>query len=457
MLPLALLAGIYLWQVTHYWFATSDTHAVLLGTAAARDCLDAGKLVNCTAAGYDVSHYPLLQYIPVYLLTSLGFTLQGAYQGLCWLNAAAYAGMLGIMWQVGRRSRARAIAPLLLLSGLAAPLLWYSHAGFREALAGMLRVLLVASVLLDWPVVLTGLAAGLGVVSNDPALPFVVGLGALALLVRRRRDGTVRRGQAIALGIGVAAGAAMFAAFNVFRYGSLLNTWFSEAHVQVPDVGVRVSSLAALLVAPNVGLVWFWPLAVFVLGAVAVLTWRSRRSDPQSAALGAGVLAVLAGWLGFLIAFYSPFGWEAWGPRYLVGWVPALVTLGAYIFAEPLAAMVTSILEPARRLALASAVVVLLGLPQFGAFLDWRAGFRLFNPDDACPVHLPDPRDYSRMFGDMHPYYSCKLHQAWRHKAALLDGYAVLGHPWAALEATVYGAALVALLVRVRRVQPRAG
>jgi hypothetical protein len=386
-----------------------------------------------------------------------GFSLQGAYKGICWLNAAAYAGTLTLLWHVGRKSRARALAPLLLACGVAAPLLWYSHAGFRESLSAFVRALFAASVVLGWPAVATAVTLAFAALSNDPALPFLLALGVLGLIGRRRIGLPTSRRDFIALAVGGFAGGAAFAAFNVFRYGSVVNTYFLDARVAVPDVRIRESSFAALVAAPNVGLVWYWPLAMAVLAVIAGVAWRRRRRDPDSAVVAAGVVAVLLALLLFFVIFYSPFGWEAWGPRYLVAWIPALLIVGGYLFAVPVARAFGRLLAPAGRFALVAGVVVLLALPQWGVFLNWQAGFRLFEPDKHCPIHLPDPQEYSQVFGDMTPYYSCKLHQAWAHSPALLDGYAVLGHPWPAIQAAIYAAALVALLLRVRSIYSRRG
>jgi hypothetical protein len=457
LVPLAALAALWTWTVTHQWFATSDTQGVLLGTAAVQQCLDSGRISNCIGAGYNVSHFPLLQYLPTYAMKVAGFSLQEAYKGICWLNAAAYAGTLGLLWHVGRKSKARALAPLLLAAGVASPLLWYSHAGFREALSAFVRALFAASIVLGWPAVVTAVTLAFATISNDPAVPFLLALGVLALIGRRRLGLPTSRRDFIALAAGALAGGALFAAFNVFRYGSVVNTYFLDAHVAVPDFRVRESSFAALVAAPNVGLVWYWPLAIAVLAVVAGVAWRRRRSDPRTAAVAAGVVGVLLALLLFFVIFYSPFGWEAWGPRYLVAWIPALLIVGGFLFAVPISRAFGRLLAPARRFALVATAVVLLALPQWGVFLDWQAGFQLFDPDKHCPIHLPDPQEYSQVFGDMTPYYSCKLHQAWTHSPALLNGYAVLGHPWRAIEAAIYAAALVALLLRVRSIYSRPG
>jgi hypothetical protein len=457
LLPLAGLAVLYVWEVTHHWFSTSDTQGVLLGTAAAENCAKAGTVTNCIGAGFDVSHYPPLQFIPTLVMKELGASLQQAYQGLCWLNAVAYAGTLGILWHVGWRSRARALAPLLLACGLAAPLLWYSHSGFREDLSAFVRVACVAGILLGWPSVVIALSACLSVLSNDPAFVFIGALGGLALLGRQRLDGQLPRRELLAFGGGALAGLVAFAAFNVFRDGSVLNTYFTNADVPVPGTSVRASSFAALVAGPNVGLAWYWPLALGLLGGVAAIGWRRRRSDSRGAALAIAVPGVLVGILIFLTVFYSSFGWEAWGPRYLVGWIPPIVALAGYLYAAPLTRDVARLFAPRRRFIVVAALLIALALPQFGVFLDSSAAFRLFDPSGPCPMHMPDPAVYSRAFdGDMSGYYACRLHQAWGHRPALLDGYAVLGHPWAAFQGFLYAGALLMLLLQARVADPRA-
>jgi hypothetical protein len=456
--PFTLLAVLYVWHVTHTWFSTSDTGGVLLGTAAAHNCLKAGTFFNCAGAGYDVSHYPLLQYIPTFAMKLAGFSLQDAYQALCWISAAAFAGTLAVLWYVGRKTKVAAIAPLLLACGLTAPLLWYSHSGFREALSAFVRVLFAAGLVLEWPAAVVAVALCVSVISNEAAFPFLVALGALALYGRRRSGGSVSRRDVTTISAGALAGLALTLAFNLFRYGTPENTWYLQAHVKVPGLGVRESSFAALVAAPNVGLIWYWPLAFVVLVTLLAVAWRRRHSDRATAGLAAAIVGVLVAVFVFLVVFYSPFGWEAWGPRYVVAWIPPLLVVGGFLFADPLAAALGRVLASSRRFAIAAVALVALALPQFGAFLDWRAGFRLFDPDRACPIHLPDPRNYAQVFGDMRPYYSCKLHQAWGHKPALLDGLAVLGHPWPALQAALYAVTILMLLfvLRTRAIYARA-
>jgi hypothetical protein len=417
VLALAAGAGAAAW---HFTQPITDTDVILDGVGAADRCLHAGITWNCNAAGLgDVGYFPPLQYIPAFAMKRLGFAKLDARHALAALNGVAFV-LLGALcwWTLARRGR-RAVGALFAAAWLAGGMLWYATTTFGEPLAALLTVLFATSILLRWPlpaVVLTALAAGL---SKETAAPFLGILVAGCLVAERRRDWrSVAVGAAAGLGIAILANAEL----NLFRYGHVWNDFYVPS--SRPPARLWPGITAAQLVSPNGGIAWFWgPLAG--LGALAGVT--AFRHGDRTARIGVALaLALLAALAVFFATWYAPFGWQAWGPRLLAPWLPAIVMVALWSAPACGAGLVAT---RRRRLASVTALAV-FGLPQLGAYLDRALPFRLF--DDPC-------------VDDTEHYYSCLSHLAWSAKPMLLRGYESLGHGGRPLLAGAYVAALAGL------------
>lgn len=162
-----------------------------------------------------------------------------------------------------------------------------------------------------------------------PALAVLLALS-LFLLVRHRR--AVRP---IDLGLGAALsgiGIFLLLAWNHYRFGSWLETgygrWNAHFHQKMFLADHYGEHLAALLVSPYRGVVFYSPI---LIAAIAGIFLAKRGSLPRL--LGYSALAVLAVTLLMLAGFRFWSGGHAWGPRFLTAlhvlFAPGLAALFA--------------------------------------------------------------------------------------------------------------------------------
>jgi hypothetical protein len=159
-----------------------------------------------------------------------------------------------------------------------------------------------------------GLVAGLATVAEYTHALAVVVLGAYALT---RTQPLARLGAWVA---GAAVGAAPIAVYNQVAFGSITHTSYdASAELQAADLfGAPSLDVALELLLSRHGLFVVCP--VLVLGA-AGLVLLARRGWVAEALVAA---ALVAAYVAFDSAFYSPFGGFSPGPRYLVPVIPFL-------------------------------------------------------------------------------------------------------------------------------------
>lgn len=399
---------------------TGDTLQVLDGTAAMDACLHGGD-VRCHLA---VSFWPPLQYIPALALKRLGASRSATANALIYLNGLAVLLTLALLWIVGRRSRAPGIAPLLVLACLVSPLLWYGDSGFGEALAGAATTAMVVSIVLGWNPAATAAACCIAVISKETALPFLLVFGAVAIAVRlsARR---LPKSQAIGLACGAAAGVALIAALNLFRYGVPWNRYYLRSGWEVQSLPRRAEFFGAELVAPNAGIVWFWPIASMLIAVCAYHCARTLRVSRRLRGRVGALAVALVTFVVLLAAFaswWSPFGWFAFGARLIVPWIPALLALAAAAAAEPIYAAFTRLTRSLALLIGTLAVAVVLGLAELGAMLQPLRPLTLFATKSHCPdipnllERIPAGDPVAHAAAD-----ACLSQRAWSEKPVLAD------------------------------------
>jgi hypothetical protein len=246
------------------------------------------------------------------------------------------AAMIVLFLALRRLGYSPRISLLATLAIALASLFWhYARMGQEEnlvALAYAIWLLGAARLTAGDGLPATLMAAG-GTIAITTRWATVPALGvlfvmSLVLLVRHRRQ--VKPAD-LALGTALAsAGIFLLLLWNRYRFGNWLETGYtrSTAHLQqelflAEGYGEH---LAALLVSPYRGLIFYSP--ILIAGIFSVFLAR-RRSLVRL--LGFGALAVLGVTLLFLAGFRFWHGAHAWGPRYLTAvhvlFAPALATL----------------------------------------------------------------------------------------------------------------------------------
>lgn len=411
------------------WFAGSDTFKLLDGVAVVDRCIEEGVYRDCGGAGFgDPAGYAPLQYLPTLAFKRLGASREQAIQYLVWLNTAAFVGVLLLLWTVGRRF-GRGTTALLVLAGLAGPLLWYAGSGFGEALAAFFVAGFAAAVALGWHPVVVVAAFLFAALAKLPNVLFL-GAIAIAMLGGRHFAGTLRRRDVAAVGIGVVASVVALGWVDHFRGGSVSSYSYVPVPHLMPDWSGRIENAVGLVAAPNAGILWFWPAASIALVLAAAVAWRARRGPDRGRAWAWLGVTTAAGALALSIAsYFSPFGWEAWGARYLVPWVAAFALLGAALFGGEIEARIARARARAPMAGLAlCAVVAVAGLAHVGARVDITRAYSLFEPDQECGTRLRDPTGQSR--AEAREYFDCTRHIAWGKPPVLVDAAGGVAGGW---------------------------
>ena len=349
-----------------------DPGQVVRGATGIVDCLRGRHLVHCDgyvvhrrAGDYTVSvqPFPLLQYVPAIILDALGGSNAWTIRVFVILNAASLVAIIGLAYLTMKRLAPPLWAPLVTATLLASPLLWYGRVALGEELAAAVVLGAVVAVLLDASPAIIGVLVAVACITKETNPPFVFALALICLLARRAGTDPERRRRLYAIVVGTIIGIGLNSAFNVLRFGSARNTYYTQRSFYAPNVGVVTRDFLVQWFAPNGGLAWFWPLAPVAVLGVAVVSYRTsgtgswrRFAVPLVAALFVAQIVLLAAW-------FSPFGWYAWGPRLVLPLVPAMLVAACALGARDATHAVARLLTSRWRWP-AGLAVIAVGLPQ---------------------------------------------------------------------------------------------
>jgi hypothetical protein len=438
-----LVAVLAVRQADRGGIVTSDTLRLLDSVGAVDACLEAGDW-RCHAG---VDKWPLLQHVPGVALKRLGRSRAEVGNDLVLLNGLATIGMLIVLWLVTRREPPpiRAIA---LLGALVSPLLWYAATGFGEPLAAFFTLLAVAGVLRSWPLALVLAAAFFAGISKEVAPPFV----ALLALAAGAVAGNWRSRAALAACAGAALGLVVNGLFNQFRYGSFSNVVYTDPDYRVHDLARQGDAALAQLVSPNAGILWFWPVAAAVLVIAAVAAVRRLRADRHDrGALGiAAALAALALLIVSFSAWWSPYGWSAYGARLVVPWLPAVALVALIGARETVERVAARVLRRTWAAVGVAAVALAFGLPALGMHLEPVTPVSyLSEPKTACLIPRVEERVAAGDAAVREQHLHCLSDGAWRTRPVMLEGFRPLDGANLAI-AALFGIAIGALVACAR-------
>ena len=398
-----------------------DTGPLMAGTETLGDCLARLDLFLC-AQTTPIGPWPVLQYVPDLIAHAAGASIDGRVRVLAILSGLGVAGAVAAAWVALRRLGVPEWRWAFLLVVAAGPALAYGSSTWGEMLGAGLLTVFVAAALLRVAPFLVGLAAFGAGLTKETGYPFVIALGLVALLLARQRARAPIRPQVIAVLVGVAAAVAASGALNLIRFGTPRNAYYLDPGLRTTTAGHFFELMAGLVVAPNGGIVFFWPSA-FILVALLVglplaaalrgtMAWRDAWAAVALLAVVGGLLAGLASW-------WAPFGWWAWGPRLSLPWVFSLLLLALAAFGERLTPVAARVLASAAGFAGVAVLVVLAALPHVG-FL-WHpetvGDFFFVSQTAVCPGGGPPPTP---------EYYACLHEEMWTRPPIWLDALAGL-------------------------------
>ena len=367
-----------------------------------------------------------------------GLSVDGRARLLAALSVVGIALAVAAAWIVLRRIGLPEWRWVVLLVAVSGPTLAYGNTTWGEMLATGLVTLLVALALLPARPALVGLAAFGAGLTKETGYVFVAALGLLALLLASRRAMVPIRRHVLFGAAGLALAVAVGSGLNLIRYGTPRNAYYLDPGLRTTTVEKTLELAAGLFVAPNGGILLFWPLATLVLGLLLALPLvrASRGAVPWRDAWPAAALLVIVGGLTAVLAvWWSPFGWWAWGPRLSLPWVLPILLLALAAFGSSLTPLVARVLGPIPGLVAVAALAVATALPHVG--LLWRpetvGEFFFFTKTAVCPGGGPPPTP---------EYYACLREEMWTRHPILLDALGGLATPGGAIT-TIFVALVV--------------
>jgi hypothetical protein len=401
-------------------FLDGDTEDLLRCADGLRECLSEGRWSGCTEAG----KWPLLQYVPALLTRLAGGSREDAGQVLCYLSLASFFALLAVTWRtLSARSRPVAVAAVLVLaSGL---LFHYATRSFGEMGATFAAAAFAAAWLSRRGSGLVAVLAFVVGLSKETAFPFIALLGATCVAVHHAPGMPWRdllraeRGRLVGSAAAVVLSGGLSAALNLSRFGTPYNARYLREAGWGPPVWVQLEHLVALWVAPNAGLLFFWPFLVVLLAALPVALARQARRGEGAAPSWLPLLGV-AGLVGLLCVlmsrWWAPFGWWAWGSRLVIPWLPAALLVLLYAYAGTAESLIRPLVATPARAALLALVMMVAAVPHLVSIYRSNELLNaLFVEPSVCPG--PDrPETYEE-------YWRCLRAQAWVHPSPLMHAY----------------------------------
>ena len=209
LVPPALLLGIVGWRAAAHPLLVGDSHGLVIGSRHIVDCLRHGQFTWCdrrpdgliggpSPTGFRqgaVGQFALLQYLLAVPLRALGMGEMPTLRSLILIDFGALLVSLALVWRLTRRfgEDLAVWGPVLVLSLVVSPLLWYSTVPFAEVLAVALLLGVVAGVIEDWPPVVSACSWRSPASGKETNPLFVVALGGLAFLARPVAERTRER------------------------------------------------------------------------------------------------------------------------------------------------------------------------------------------------------------------------------------------------------------------------
>jgi len=394
----------YLLRLPAQW--EYDSYGVYLGSRHVLDWLSGRTQVLS-----DVGPYPLMQYLSG--VSALWAASHGIPINIFWLwsalNTIGLAGIAAVLYRAAGRTNRPELFWAMLVVILSGPLVAYEPTTFNELFAAFLAVAFTDAVTANAAPILCAILFWLSGITKETAAPLllVIWLGALCMRAPQARPRNLAV-HVFSLLSAFIITVATNAAFNLLRFHSAWNTQYLTPYFFVGSLHRRMQYCIALWLAPNGGVLMFWPtLALFTAGVLVIGLPRRRITKPAiivAIVLGAMTL-MLSGW-------YSPFGWWAWGPRLLLPWLPAAALL--LLKGDPVACAnwIGRLLTRPRAFIATAAITCLCALPHILETTDSDVVEHFFESDRRFPHGAP--------VSHVDAQYANNMYLAWQKLPPLL-------------------------------------
>ena len=433
-------------------YIEGDTQILVGGVKAIRDCLSEGRLLRCSYNG----PFPLFQYLPGLILSYLGFSETAILHALAYLSFLSFIAVIALVFRTLKRKTSKAVAAIAALVMLTSPLLWYSHSTYGEMLAAFLILAFTVANLLRVPnrfLIPLFVLAG---VTKEVAFPFLLLTGLLGLLPEVVIKPGKIRGRLYGLMTGAMLTVMATIAFNYFRFALPYNPGYLNELFIVPTLKLQLGFFLAIWFSPGGGLLFFWPSFIFLyfslIGLLFIRGTRDREAAPAQAPYQrlifylpiitvSLVLVLLAA--GFS-RWYTPLGGAAWGPRFMLPWIPAATLLLLYFYAQEVETILSRIFSKTFGLVLTCVTLIIVSLPQLMVLFAPFILIDLFAPTPECP-RLPMIQE------DVVYYYRCIGAQMWPDRLAILESFPAALRPSAFVFTVFYAVVLTGACMWIRK------
>jgi hypothetical protein len=391
-------------------------------------------------------YFALLQHIPALLAMGFGVTdTEKVFHVLGLTSLVSFALLLFWGWRSLFRTSER-LALLYLAVILSGPLIWYGHSTLGEMLASAVTLGLVVACHENTSRSKILLLSLLAAIAKDTGFPFTFLLGLMACARVQAVNGTspLIFPKWRALLLGTLCGVAVTASFNYLRFGSVTNQFYANPDFRVRSIFVQLNFFLGLWLAPNGGVLFFWPSLCLVIFLAGRSAFGDRVGSWNQAVPFLGTALVLLGLTAGYSKWFAPFGWLCWGPRLLLPWLPAVAYLLLATSGPAIERRFLAILGKGPiRTVLIAAIFSVTALPHFIAAIRPEAvGNFFFSTDSAFPkfAYLTD--------GDY--YYQWMSHTMWTKHPILLDAFRLQPDAKPVLLSLAYGVLLAGLLFRLK-------
>ena len=355
---------------------SGDTQALLTGVNEAVNCLS--KKPITFPCGPGVIHFPIFQYIVSSPFNFIGVSNELIIKILGLMSFVWFFIAGAVFWRVGFISVGKSGAHLSLLILLSGYMLWYMSSSFNEAASFGLFSLLVLSILDKWKLLKVCFIAFACTITKEVAFPFVLYFMLISFFARESRIGINKTFYYYILKffntyifaiLSIMAGVAINFAFNYFRYGSIKNLFNLDPALHTPLEYIP-NFLLFLFFSPAAGLVFTWFSLSTILILPIVLFVRNRLN----------IILILLTLLGLILAnigfasWYSPFGFNAWGPRLTLPFLGSVAIISIYLVV-PDTIIFLKKLGQIKGLLLCFTIITISSLPNLAVRLDGNIFF----------------------------------------------------------------------------------
>jgi hypothetical protein len=449
----AFLVRLSLFVINDPYFEGDTDLLINRHLPSIRQCLSEGQLSGCAHSG----SFPLFQNAVGLTLSYLGLPASAIFHALAYLSFLAFVGSIFLAFWTLKRTRSEPLAITAVVVMITSPLLWHSHSTFGEMAAAFLTLAFTAACILskrEWLIMLLFVLAGL---TKEIAFPFLGLIGLLCLLpdiITRPLKVKKRIGVLILSGFLTLI---INTAFNYFRFGTFYNASYLTELFIVPTWKLRSSFFLAIWFSPSGGISFFWTSFAFLyLSTCVALLLQSvrgkqyQRDDEHKKTRLIFYLPIVTIsfilftlTLGFSSWCCSPLGGAAWGPRFMIPWIPTISLLLLYFYPHEVLATLSLLLKKSFGFALTCLTLILVSIPQLAVFFGPFVLGDIFAPTPECP-RLPVIQE------DVGYYYRCLNDQFWPHKWSLLQSYMVALRPDAFWVLILYGVTLAGAFLLIR-------